>query len=80
MSEIGAFEAKTHLPKLLERVQRSERFVITKYGRPVAELVPFSKRDPDKIRGSIEDLKTFQKEHNLGALSVREMIEDGRKR
>lgn len=79
MSEVGAFEAKTHLPRLLERVQKGERFVITKHGHPVAELIPYRKRDPDKIRAAIDDLKTFQKTHGLGGLSVREMIEEGRR-
>ena len=79
MAEVGAFEAKTHLPRLLERVQKGERFVITKHGHPVAELVPFKKRDPDKIRAAIDHLKVFQKTHSLGSLSVREMIEEGRK-
>ncbi len=79
MSEIGASEARTHLPRLLERVRKGERFVITKYGNPVAELIPFRKRDPEKIRGAIEDLKAFQKAHSLDGLSVREMIEEGRK-
>lgn len=79
MSEVGAFEAKTHLPKLLERVQKGERFVITKHGHPVAELIPFRKRDPDKIHQAIDSLKAFQKNHRLGGLSVREMIEEGRK-
>ena len=78
MSEVGAFEAKTHLPKLLERVQKGERFVITKHGHPVAELIPFRKRDPDKIRLAIDNLKAFQKAHSLRGLSVREMIEEGR--
>ena len=79
MSEVGAFEAKTHLPKLLERVQKGERFVITKHGHPVAELIPYRKRDPDKILAAINHLKVFQKTHSLGGLSVREMIEEGRK-
>lgn len=79
MPEVGAFEAKTHLPKLLERVQRGERFVITKHGHPVAELVPFRKRDPDKIRAAIEALKAFQETHSLDGLSVRGLIEAGRK-
>ena len=79
VSEIGAFEAKMHLPQLLERVRKGERFVITKHGNPVAELMPFRKRDPEKIRAAIEDLKAFQKAHRLGGLSVREMIEEGRK-
>ncbi len=79
MSEVGVFEAKTHLPKLLERVQKGERFVITKHGNPVAELIPFRKRSPDKIRAAIENLKAFQKTHSLGGPSVREMIKEGRK-
>ena len=79
MTEVGAYEAKTHLPKLLERVEKGERFVITRHGKPVAELVPVAKRDPDKIRKAIEDLKAFQKDHSLGGLSVREMITEGRK-
>jgi len=79
MSEIGAFEAKTHLPRLLERVRNGERFVITKHGQPVAELIPYRKRDPDKIRAAIESLKKFQKTHSLGGLSVREMIDEGRR-
>jgi prevent-host-death family protein len=79
MAEVGAFEAKTHLPRLLERVQKGERFVITKHGHPVAELVPFRSRDPHKIRAAIDSIKAFQKTHSLGGLSVREMIEEGRK-
>ena len=79
MSEIGAFDAKTHLPKLLERVQKGERFVITKHGHPVAELIPFRKRDPDKIRTAIDNLKAFQENHSLRGLSIREMIEERRK-
>jgi prevent-host-death family protein len=45
MPDIGACDARTHLPKLLERVQRGERFVITMHGRPIAELVPVATRD-----------------------------------
>ena len=79
MPEVGAFEAKTHLPRLLERVRKGERFVITKHGNPVAELIPFRKRDPERIRAAIDDLKAFQEAHSLGGLSVRELIEEGRK-
>ncbi len=79
MAEVGAFEAKTHLPKLLERVQNGERFVITKHGHPIAELVPYRQREPEKIRAAIDNLKAFQQTHSLGGLSVREMIDEGRK-
>lgn len=80
MSRIGAFEAKTHLPRLLRRVEAGERFVITRHNRPVAELIPFHARDTNRIRAAIEDLKAFQKTHSLGGLSIRDMIEEGRRR
>ena len=40
IEEIGAFEAKTRLSELLDRVQRGQVYRITKRGRPVAELRP----------------------------------------
>ena len=79
MSEIGAFEAKTNLSRLLKRVEAGERFVITKHNRPVAELIPFRPNDTAKIRSAIDGLKPFQKTHSLGGLSIRTMIEEGRK-
>ena len=79
MSEIGAFEAKTHLPQLLQRVQAGERFVITRHNRPVAELIPFRPRDTAKVRSAIDDLKAFQETHSLGGLSVRRLMEEARR-
>ena len=46
MDEIGAFEAKTKLGGLLDRVEAGEEIVITRRGKPVARLVP-STRGPD---------------------------------
>jgi prevent-host-death family protein len=39
LTEIGAFEAKTKLSWLLDRVEQGEEIIITRYGRPVARLV-----------------------------------------
>lgn len=38
--EIGVHEAKTHLSRLLQRVQLGEEITISRGGRPVAKLVP----------------------------------------
>ena len=57
MPDIGAYDAKSHLPQLLERVQQGERFIITKHGRPVAELVPVATRDAARIRNAIAELR-----------------------
>lgn len=40
--DIGAFEAKTRLSELLEKVSRGHVYRITKRGKPVAELRPVS--------------------------------------
>ena len=81
MENIGSFEAKTHLPQLLERVAQGEEFTITKHGKPVAKLVPIiaAKPRPD-VRQVIEELKAFSKGNTLGkGITIREMIEDGRR-
>jgi prevent-host-death family protein len=80
MEYVGSFEAKTHLPQLLERVAKGEEFTITKHGRPVARLVPVSitQSKPD-VRQTIEELKAFSKGNTLGdGLGVRDLIEEGR--
>ena len=79
MSEIGAFEAKTRLPQLLQRVEAGERFVITRHSRPVAELVPFRPREPEKVQSAIDALKAFQSTHSLDGLSVRKIVEKARR-
>jgi prevent-host-death family protein len=79
MHTVGAFEAKTHLSKLLERVAKGERITIEKHGVPVAILEPArsSKRESaDKV---IAALKQFRAGRRIGSLSLREMIEEGRR-
>lgn len=59
MTTIGAFEAKNTLGSLLDRVERGEEVVITRHGKPVARLVPNTRRVDqaqaqsafDRIRG-----------------------------
>jgi len=78
METIGAYEAKTHLPKLLERVIKGERITITKHGVPVAVLQPpppLRKTEPKKV---IAELRKFREKHSLNGLPIRDMIEEGR--
>ena len=79
METVGAYEAKTHLPKLLERVIKGERITITKHGVPVAVLqqpASLKKTDPKNI---ISELRKFRDKHSLKGLSIRDMIEEGRR-
>lgn len=40
MATVNVYDAKTHLSRLLERVEAGERIVIARAGKPVADLVP----------------------------------------
>ena len=42
-NSVGAYEAKTHLSELLERVEAGVEIIITRHGAPVAKLVPVKK-------------------------------------
>lgn len=57
LHKIGAFEAKTHLSAILDHVSKGESFLITKHGKPIAELKPVMekpmKRNLGKWRGRI---------------------------
>jgi prevent-host-death family protein len=61
MREIQASEAKTHLPQLLDEVERGETVIITRHGRPIARLVPESERRQAEIDQAIEDIKALQR-------------------
>jgi prevent-host-death family protein len=78
MVEVGAFEAKTHLSQLLDQVERGETVVITRHGRPVARLVPMTGPSVDDRQRAIAQLK-LRKGQTLGGLSVRELIDHGRR-
>ncbi len=78
MPEIGAYLAKTHLPELLERVQKGERFVITKHGRPVAELGPVAERDSATIRRAIEDLRALRRSLRRRGIRLTDLVDAGR--
>jgi prevent-host-death family protein len=81
MKSVGSYEAKTHLPALLERVEKGERIVITRRGKAVAMLVPFAAAAESDVRGVIEALKAYSRHHGrtLRGLKVREMIDEGRR-
>ena len=38
VKEVGTYEAKTHFSKLLEDVQAGTKIIVTKHGKPVAEI------------------------------------------
>lgn len=80
MKHVGSYEAKTHLPKLLDRVERGETIVITRRGKPTARLLPM---DTKRMQASqaVDAVIAFNKKHRgrLRGLSIRELINHGRR-
>lgn len=62
MDQVNVHEAKTHLSRLLERVEMGEEIVIARAGHPVARLVPFrtrGTRTPGAWRGKVRIAADF---------------------
>jgi len=78
MEQIGAFEAKTHLSELLNRVFKGEKFIITKHGVPVAILSPYNEKNKYASSETIERLKMFRKDKKLAGLDLKTLVETGR--
>ena len=75
--EIGAYEAKSRLSALLDRVARGEQVTITRHGVPIARLVPVGGTDAERRKRAIERLKHFRKGRSLG-VPIKDLIEEGR--
>ncbi len=72
ISEIQASEAKTHLPQLLDRVERGETIIITRHGHAIARLVPEADRRQEEIRQAIEGIRELGKRN--GKITVEEIL------
>jgi len=77
---VGAYEAKTHLSELLEKVEAGEEFTITKHGSPVAKLVPVRRKASAEERtAAIKRIQALGSSLSLGGLKVRDLIDEGRR-
>ena len=79
MRRIGAYEAKTHLPRLLDEVARGESITITKHGVPVAVLMPPSPATKMAVHEAVAGIRAFRQSHRLEGVSIRELIDEGRR-
>ena len=80
MREVQASEAKTHLPRLLDEVERGETLIITRHGRAIARIVPETdrrQREIDEAHARIQELRKHTRK-----VTVRDILsarDEGRK-
>ncbi len=80
MDTIGAFEAKTHLAALLDRVAKGEKITITRHGIPAAVLAPIAEKERKLSHTEIvEGMRALRARVKPGKMSVREMVNQGRR-
>jgi prevent-host-death family protein len=80
MEIIGAFEAKTHLATLLDRVAKGEKITITRHGIPAAMLVPVAEKEAKlSHKDIVQGMRALRKRVKPGKMSVREMVDEGRR-
>lgn len=80
--EVGAYEAKTHLPELLRKVRSGQRFTITQRGRPIADLVPAGADASDAGADAARRMRAFMSEASAcapeGSVDTKALIAEGR--
>ena len=79
MKSVGTFEAKTHLNELLKRVSQGESIRITRRGIPVAKLVPAGESESKDLKNIVREIREIRKGASLNGLTVRELIDEGRR-
>lgn len=79
MKQVGVYDAKTHLAKLLDEVEQGASVTITRHGRPVARLVPVAGSGKRSVAEVIADIRESRKGNRLDGLTTRELIEEGRR-
>ena len=80
MISIGSYQAKTHLPALLKRVEAGESLTITRHGRPIARLVPVEEQRRVSAAEAAEGLRRLRKRTKRDpGLDIRGLIESGRR-
>lgn len=71
METIGAYDAKTRLPQLLDRVARGESLTITRHGKPVARLVPVA---TDRARARKAARRILERRAHLDRTPLAELM------
>jgi prevent-host-death family protein len=85
MTQVGIFEAKTHLSSLLDAVEKGAEITITRHGKPVAKLVQvkseLSLEEIAQRRQAIRNLRDLARDLKLGATQeeIKSWIDEGRR-
>jgi len=82
MTTLGFYEARTHLSELLDEVAKGKKVLITRRGKPAAVIGPPPREGRRDVRQVVKEMLAFREAEGPtlgGELSLRELIEEGRR-
>lgn len=86
MKTISAFEAKTHMGQLLDRVAGGEEIVITRHDKPVARLVPEGRSSDESLCETVSAMRRLRAKiaarkgtRRLTVNEIRSAVSEGRR-
>ena len=85
MAIVTDHEVKKAFDEILHRVEQGEDIVITKQDRPIARMIPESKRNLDQVRRAVDNIRAHRRamlERGFGPLTdeeIRAAIHEGRR-
>jgi prevent-host-death family protein len=83
-ASLGAYDAKSRLSELLDRVEKGEEIIITRHGKPIARLVPEGGRNVAEAFAALERITARRKKMAARGLritqdDIRAMRDEGRR-
>jgi prevent-host-death family protein len=80
MRSVSEHDAAERLGALIDEVQSGVEVLITRHGKPVARLVPSDAGvDSAKARQAAEGLRAASKGQTLDGMSLKELVNEGRR-
>jgi prevent-host-death family protein len=79
MRQVGVYEAKSQLSRLLDDVERGETITITRHGKLVAQLGPVECRRRRPMAELIEEFRAVRESEKPIGVRMKELINEGRR-
>jgi len=80
MISIGIFEAKAHLGQLVQSAAEGEVILLTRRGKPVAELrAPQEEFQQQDAAAAVKSLRAFSAANHAGDFNIADLVAEGRR-
>ncbi len=79
MRTVGSYELKTHLAEVLDAVEHGQTVIVTRHGKPIARLTPNGEENRQRVKQATRSLRQFPRTRLPKGITVRSLIEEGRR-